>query len=266
MSSDKDDVKSVAAVERAFAALEAFRDGDARLSLMQLEQRTGMQKSTILRLLQTLERLGYVGRAATGDYHIGPAPLRLGRLYQRAVRPEDVIMPALQKLVAETGESASYHVRFNDKRLCLYRVDSPQLIRDHYMPGDALPLDRGAGGIILTAFSDTDARHAGVRERLLSVTHGSMSADMAGVAAPVFDVESRVIGALTLSGPGSRFGDAAVARFGALLLASARQVTAALGGDTRAFDRLRDARPGTDTSSKNSQQTDKGTTHETDSI
>jgi DNA-binding IclR family transcriptional regulator len=240
-----DDVKTVAAVERAFSILEAFRDGDAVLSLGQLAERTGMYKSTILRLLQTLERLGYIGRNAAGDYHLGPAPLRLGRLYQRAVRQEDIIMPTLLKLVAETKESASYHVRFNNKRLCLYRVDSPQLIRDHYMPGDELPLDRGAGGEVLSAFGNTDPAYAHIRERLFAVSRGSLSADMAGVAVPVFDVDAKVVGALTLSGPAARFDDAAVTRFTELLLASARQATTALGGDIRPFVQLRAQATGT---------------------
>ncbi|MDB5795456.1 MAG: IclR family transcriptional regulator [Noviherbaspirillum sp.] len=240
--SDSEETKSVAAVERAFSVLEAFRDGDALLSLAQLAERTGLYKSTILRLLLTLERLGYIGRTAAGDYHIGPAPLRLGRLYQSTVRPEGVITPALQNLVNKTGESASFHVRLNDRRLCLYRIDSPQIVRDHYMPGDELPLDRGAGGVILTAFSEPfDPAYAKERENLAVISRGSLNADMAGVAAPVFDAEGKIVGALTLSGPATRFGDEAAERFRTLLIDTARQVTTALGGDTRPFDRVRDA-------------------------
>jgi DNA-binding IclR family transcriptional regulator len=241
---DSEDTKSVAAVERAFSLLEAFRDGDASLSLAQLAERTGLYKSTILRLLLTLERLGYIGRTPAGDYHVGPAPLRLGRLYQRAVRPEAVIIPALQALVDQTGESASFHVRLNDKRLCLYRVDSPQIIRDHYMAGDELPIDRGAGGKILTAFAEPfDPAYEEARQRLVVVSRGSLNTDMAGVASPVFDVDGRISGALTLSGPAMRFGQEAAERFSALLIDAARRVTVALGGDARAFDKA-SAKPG----------------------
>lgn len=236
---ESEETKSVAAVERAFSLLEAFREGDASLSLAQLAERTGLYKSTILRLLLTLERLGYIGRTPSGDYHVGPAPLRLGRLYQRAVRPEAVIIPALQGLVDETGESASFHVRLKDRRLCLYRVDSPKIIRDHYMAGDELPIDRGAGGMILTAFTEPfDPAHADARRRLAVVSRGSLNADMAGVAAPVFDVDGKIAGALTLSGPATRFGDDAAATFSVLLIDAARRVTLALGGDARAFDRV----------------------------
>ena len=44
----------VAAVERALSVLGAFRDGDASLSLHELAARTGLYKSTILRLLVSL--------------------------------------------------------------------------------------------------------------------------------------------------------------------------------------------------------------------
>ncbi|MES2534547.1 MAG: IclR family transcriptional regulator [Pseudomonadota bacterium] len=236
--SDDLEVRTVAAVERAFAILEAFNQDDITLSLAELAERTGLYKSTILRLIQTLERVGYIGRTAGGDYHIGPRPLRLGRLYQRAVSKEDVIMPALQRLVEVTTESAGFHVRFNDRRLCLYRVDSQQPLRDHFKPGDELPLGRGAAGVVLSAFTEPDdARFADVRQDMVAVSRGTLWPDMGGVAAPVFNADGKLEGALTVSGPATRFDDAAVAQFKPILLSSARDVTAALGGDISMFER-----------------------------
>lgn len=237
--SDDIEIRTIAAVERAFSLLEAFGDGIETLTLGELAERTGLYKSTVLRIAQTLERLGYLGRNRDGAYHIGPAPLRLGRLYQAAVRPEDVIVPVLRDLVDRTRESAGFHVRFNDNRLCLYRVDSPELIRDHFRPGDSMPITQGAGGEILLAFgTPRDERFAGVRERMLAVSRGEIAKDMGGMAAPVFNANDELEGSLTLSGVASHFDDEAVARFGPVLLDAARRITAALGGDTSPFDKL----------------------------
>lgn len=227
----------VAAVERALSLLDAFREGDAQLTLAELADRTGLYKSTILRLAQTLETRGWLARRSDGAYHVGPAALRLARLYQNAVKPEDVILPALRKLVEQTEESAGFHIRFGDKRLCLYRVDSPQVLRDHFRPGDALPLERGAGGHVILAFTDPkDKTHATVRERLLAVSSGTLTRDMSGVAAPVFDANDAFLGAISLSGPMTRFGAKVLPRFESLVRATARELTAALGGNVARFD------------------------------
>jgi len=234
---DDNEIRTVAAVERAFALLEAFKDGIGTLTLAQLAERTGLYKSTVLRIAQTLERLGYLGRTRDGAYHIGPAPLRLGRLYQAAVRPEDIIVPVLRELVDETHESAGFHVRFNESRLCLYRVDSPDPVRDHFRPGDLLPISRGAGGLVLSAFGEPPAPALDeVRERMLGVSRGAIALEMGGVAAPVFNSDGELEGAITLSGLASRYDDAAVERFGKLLLDAARRITMALGGDPHRFD------------------------------
>jgi DNA-binding IclR family transcriptional regulator len=70
----------VAAVDRAMLILSAFREDDAPLSLALLARRTGLYKSTILRLLQSLLRGGYVVRLPEGSYVVGPEPLRLARM------------------------------------------------------------------------------------------------------------------------------------------------------------------------------------------
>ena len=74
---------------------------------------------------------------------------RLHGLYAASFSLDAVVLPVLRELVAATGESAAYHVRQAQgdswARLCLYRVDSPHVVRDHVRAGDLLPADRGAG-------------------------------------------------------------------------------------------------------------------------
>jgi DNA-binding IclR family transcriptional regulator len=74
----------VAAVDRALLILSAFREDDVALSLALLARRTGLYKSTILRLLQSLLRAGYVVRQPDGNYVIGSEPTRLAKMYRPA--------------------------------------------------------------------------------------------------------------------------------------------------------------------------------------
>lgn len=78
----------VAAVDRALLILSVFREGDSFLTLALLARRTGLYKSTILRLLQSLLRAGYVVRRPDGNYAIGPEPSRLAKMYQATADTE----------------------------------------------------------------------------------------------------------------------------------------------------------------------------------
>ena len=67
----------VAAVDRALSLLAAFRNGDDGLSLAELAERTRMYKSTVSRLLASLEHGGWVIRLDSGRYAVGAAVARL---------------------------------------------------------------------------------------------------------------------------------------------------------------------------------------------
>ena len=135
-----------AAVDRAMTVLAAFQKGDGALSVTVLAERTRLYKSTVLRLLASLAHGGLLRKTSEGLWTLGPEIPRLAALYTASFSLEEVVLPVIKALVAKTGESVALHVKQGDQRLCLYRVDSPQLLRDHVRAGDLLPLDRGAGG------------------------------------------------------------------------------------------------------------------------
>ena len=227
-----------AAVDRALSLLAAFRAGDGSLSLTELSERSQLYKSTVLRLLASLEHAGLVRRQDDGRYGLGPEVARLYQLYAAAFLLDQVVMPVLRELVAATGESAAYHVRQGQgadwKRLCLYRVDSPNILRDHVKVGDILPSDRGAGARVLIAFSQDLARPKGAKDRHLDARIraegycalvGDRSAELAGISAPVFKADGSLAAALTLTMPTHRYD----ARFVAPVLAAARRLSGVVG-------------------------------------
>jgi DNA-binding IclR family transcriptional regulator len=225
----------VAAVERALAILEAFNDQEPALTLAQLAERTQLYKSTLLRLCTSLVQAGFLKRREDGRYMIGVASLRLAGQYQRALQPAELIMPVLRELVNETGESASFNVREGNLRVCLHRIDSPQVVREHVRVGDCLDLPRGSGGKVLLAFSGEPGKaYDEIRKSGLCVTRGERHADATAVACPVFSA-SGLAGSLTVSGPTARFDAKAVRRIEKLLLEAAARLSRLLGGDTLPF-------------------------------
>ena len=203
-----------AAVDRALSLLGAFRGGDTALSLAELAERTRLYKSTALRLLASLEHAGLIQRQDDGRYALGNEVARLHAIHAASFSLDRLVLPELRALVGATGESAAYHVRQGDARLCLYRVDSPHPIRDHIRAGDVLPLERGTGGRVLTAFDPGLAKSAPPRERKLLAAirergyfaaTGDRLAEVAGISAPVFRADGSIAAAVTLTMPSHRY-------------------------------------------------------------
>lgn len=226
----------VAAVERAFAILHAFRAGDTSLNLSELAQRTGMYKSTILRTMTSLIREHCIVRLDDGTYQLGSMLLHWGGLYQAALRLDDHVPAMLRRLVQETGEGASFFTREGDLRVCLFRVDSPKSVRDHIRTGDLLPLDRGAAGRVLSRFDRALTPAADLPEHPLIVTVGEREPDIGAIAAPVFGPMSSLRGALAISGPAARFSAELISGMSQSVLKAASDLTRRLGGDPSVFD------------------------------
>jgi DNA-binding IclR family transcriptional regulator len=236
------DKGGVAALDRAFAILAAFRPADQALTLAELAARTGLYKSTILRIAQSLLQHRFLQRLEDGRYQIGPAPLILGALYQRNLKLGDIVLPLMRELGAACGESVSFYIRDGEVRVCLHRVDSQHTVRDHVAEGDVLPLEQGSGGRVLRAFSgQAGESYERVRRDCYSASFGERDPDTAGISAPVFGAGQRLLGALTVAGPRSRIDQAFIDKLRDPLLDVAARATAALGGDTQPLETARAA-------------------------
>lgn len=230
--------KGVAALERALQILNAFGDDANGLSLTELSVKTGLYKSTILRLATSLERFGYLSRLENGQFVLGATVFHLGRLYQKSFNLGEHVKPVLQKLVNAHKESASFWISEGKSRLCLFRVDSPQPIRDAAVQeGDRVPYDDSATSQVLQAFSKLDDRtYQKARDAVTIVSRGGFMRELAGVACPVFREGSKLAGAITIAGPISRFDDRVVLRMSASLLDASKSLSRELGGSLGAYD------------------------------
>lgn len=222
----------VLAVDRALALLLAFAETDKAQSLTDLSTATGFYKSTTLRLLASLQSSGFITRVPEGTYVLGPAIAKLHQVFRHSFALERVVMPSLEALVAETRESAAFYVPRGDQRLCLFRIDSPQPLRDHVEVGDLLPIDRGSPGQVISAFLGKEgAPYDTVRRRKVVALRGDRVADLAGISAPVFDQDADLLGVICLSMPTARLSDDLVPIYEQLVLREAGRATAAAGGD-----------------------------------
>ena len=136
--------EGVIAVEKALALLDCFRPGNDSLTLTELAQLSGYHKTTVYRLMNSLERMNYIIRHDDGTYTLGHRLLYLGKLYEQSFELARVVQPELQALSQASSESASWYVIEGGQRLCLFRAEASQGLRHSNLPGSQFPLDGSA--------------------------------------------------------------------------------------------------------------------------
>jgi DNA-binding IclR family transcriptional regulator len=198
-------LSGVASADRLLTVLTAFKRGDDALALTELAQRTELVKSTIMRLCVSLERFGLIERLADGRYRLGTEIARLGSAYLSSFALEARVMPALERLVALSGETASFYIRRGDQRLCLLRVDSPHQLRMHVRPGDLRPMDKSSIAQVLRKYDPTARGKPSAGTEAPIYTSGVTDPHVASIAMPVFGAGERLLGALAITGPASRW-------------------------------------------------------------
>ena len=221
----------VAAVDRALLVATAIAGADGPVTLTELAGLTDLYKSTLLRLLASLERSGLVLHRADKRYALGPLAFVFGRSFDRTNGLRDAVLPALEWLVTQGTESPSFHVRHGENtRLCLLRIDSNHSTLDRVRVGDVLPLYKGAAGKVLLRYGDSGMPARAMPADLLSTSFGERDPLCGAVAVPLFGPNAVLLGALSASGPLERFSELAVQRMNAVLLTAGERASRALGG------------------------------------
>lgn len=248
-------VRRVAAVERAFAVLDALADG-GELGTNELARRTGINATTVSRLLATLASASFVEHVAeTGRYRLSLRLVELGNAVLARLDLRQLARPQLEALVAETGETATLSAPGDDDAITVDFVQSPSLVQSVAQLGRPSIGHATATGKVLLAFGEAampeeplrsftprtittrpalERELARVRRTGWAEAVGERDVELAAVAAPVFGSRGALAGILGLQGPASRFDAAARGAAVSLLLERARLLSTALGWSSRA--------------------------------
>src|SRR5260370_39510255 len=98
----------VGAVQRAFNVLDALAEADTELGTNEIARRTGINASSVSRLLGTLVAGGLVEHVQdSGRYRLGLRLLQLGNVVLARLDLRQIARPHLQALVESTGETAT---------------------------------------------------------------------------------------------------------------------------------------------------------------
>jgi DNA-binding IclR family transcriptional regulator len=219
-------ITGVGVLDRCMTLLDLLAAGPQ--SLRQLANASKLPRPTTHRLLVALEAHRLVTRDA-GNFRLGPRLTELAAVAGPELDLASVAGPVLDRLHRATGESVQLYVRSGDHRLCIAARDAGTGLRDSVAVGALLPLTAGSGGKVLLAWSadgappESAAELASVRSRGWAASVAEREPGVASVSAPVLR-DGVLLGALCVSGPVSRLGQAPGRRLSPLVVGAADEL------------------------------------------
>lgn len=170
-------------LDRGLRVLKLLADTDHGLTVTELSNKLGVNRTVVYRLLATLEQHSLVRRDIGGRARVGLGVLRLGRQVHPLVR--EAALPALRALAEEVGATAHLTLADGTDALAVAVVE-PSWTDYHvaYRTGFRHPLGRGAAGRAILAGREPDRDHPSG----YVLTHGELEAGASGAAAPMLGV------------------------------------------------------------------------------
>ncbi|MBI4588430.1 MAG: IclR family transcriptional regulator [Candidatus Rokubacteria bacterium] len=249
-------VPVVYAVERAVRILGAFTVERPTLSLGEIAHHVGLSKSTVRRLLLTLQHTGLVASdPASTHYRLGIRCLELGAAAQAATDLRQCALPVMRRLVQEVGETAYLLVPRGAEAICLEIAEARRGVRVLFAEvGTAFPLHAGAAprallaaapdGVVrdlltrpLRRYTPDTIADAATLERDIQTTRArgySISVDdlvegVAGIGALIWDRRVDAVAAISISGIKNRLLGAEQERLTRAVVEAAHEISRAIG-------------------------------------
>lgn len=223
----------VATIERALSVLDLVASSDQTdMGVTEIARGLGLSKAVVHRILVTLVVRDYLQvDAASRRYRLGPRALTLGSAYLDRLNLRSLVLPHLQTLSTQTGETATFSLRNGNTRMYVEQVTPNREIRMSVAIGRSYPLHAGSSSKTFLAFMKEEDREAYLRDsELTALTETTIidieslrteldriqkrgyamsleerQAGAASVAAPILDRDGLPIAAISVCGPVERF-------------------------------------------------------------
>lgn len=257
---DAADRYTVPGLERGLRILQEFSRREPVLTAPEIARRLGAPRSTVFRLLVTLESMGFVERTDDGRAHrLGLAVLRLGFEYLASQGITELGRPILERMRDDTGYAASLVVRDGRDIVYILRAASPSPFASSVSVGTRLPAHATVLGHVL--LSDLtlsqlralypESKLEAINERTPATTEalfeqaqqarqrghvmaeGFFESHICTVAAPVFGDNGHVVAAIGLTIPGARIAEDRRAALVAQVRGAATQLSTLLNYDAK---------------------------------
>jgi DNA-binding IclR family transcriptional regulator len=216
----------VPALERGLHILQLFDRQRIEIAAPDIARELSLPRSTVFRLLQTLEYLHCVERTESGAYRLGTGVLRLGFEYLASLEVTDVARPVVERLRDETTCSAQLVIRDGQDVVVVLKAAGAGTFASHVSVGTRLPCHATIlGRTLLSGLTDAELARVYPEPRLpevaspraprtlndlkkllredhargYAVSESFFEQGISAVAAPVRDYSGDVIAAVSLT-------------------------------------------------------------------
>lgn len=242
----------IQSVERAFSLLYTIGHKKERVTVSQLARDVGLPRTTVVRLLETLQAVGAVKQAELKDeYQLGDRLLALLSETSWSSQISAIAQPCLQKLAEQTGETVYFCLPDGDWCFFAAQINTRYKIRLEDSTGERHPLHITSPGKIFLAHRSSEAQAAYFQHELIKYTavtlntipalqqqfaqilhdgvcwnHDEYEIGYTSVAAPVYNREGDVVASPAVGAPKFRIRDAAhQAELAGLVRETAREIS-----------------------------------------
>lgn len=203
----------------------------SKLSLNEMVQFSGIPKTSVHRMIGSLEDMGFLHKDEEGKYSLGLLFLQFGQLVADRLDIRQVALPIMQALRDDVEEAVNLIIKDGNESIYIEKLESTHPVRLYTKIGRRVPLYAGAcSRVILTYLSDQEReqyvnetelkpiglgtitdknklRHVLEDDRIKGYTfsHSELENYTSALAAPIFDYTGEIVGGLSIAGPDVRF-------------------------------------------------------------
>jgi len=227
----------IPAVLRALQILDSFSFQKPTFTNAELSRKLSLNKSTVTRLLCSLEKAGFLERNdKTSEFRLTYKTYKIGRIYIKQVSLHAEAMPLLNDLTARFNETTHLGILDEFEVFFMDWVESTQSVTLPSLAGNRLPAYCTALGKVLIAYLDEPAlerylkqvdlkpytshtittpdelrKHLRqIRDQEYALDDGEFQSEVRSVASPVRNEFDQVIAGISIAGPVYRLKDDAV--------------------------------------------------------
>jgi len=249
-------VNETQSLHRAITILDCFQENQPELGVREIARQLELHPSTVGRMLTTMTSLGIlIQDKESHRYRMGSKVLKWGAIYMGNMDLRLIARSFMQELQKVTEETVSLDIPDGSTRLCVERIVSSQQLRWVKKLGERMPFYASASGRVLLSFMTLSERNVIMasmhfekltprttadpkvfvheleltKKRGYAVSEGERVEGVSCVAAPIFDATGKIIGAVTISGPTTRFSRQKIQQYAELLLNTTEQISVAMG-------------------------------------
>ncbi|MDN4491990.1 IclR family transcriptional regulator [Ureibacillus aquaedulcis] len=241
----------IKSMEKMIEILSLYSSDCTQLSIKEIQDELNMPKSTVFRILNTLEAHGYIHKNDdTHLYALGYQFFRLGSIYQSNLDYRRVALPEMKKLMEDTKETVELNILDGSSRVCIEKIDSPLDVRSFVRVGERKQAYLGASGKVLLAFLSDEEQQivlkqiqseekinikklkdelVEIRSNGYAFTQGERIVGSFAIATPILGVNGTLVAGLTIAGPLQRLSEERISVLKTELIKTAKTISNYLG-------------------------------------